>query len=277
MSPQHDGANHDTSRAIVGVSQRLAPARAARPHGSGPHGRPGGDPPTPCPRPRQSGRTSVREQRATLDSPRRHYSKAARLLFVSLDLVYGKRRTLLKFRVLELIARVPVPGVGAGRVHRDHAHVRTRWAGAPRSTTGSRRRASNRTTSSGTCSSSRSCSNATARRPGVLRSVVIPQAVAFVYYQLSWLLFVVRPSWSYRLNADFEDHAEHEYMGLVVEHPEWDDTAWSSDLTQATTASSTASPTCSVRSATTNGCTSSRALLGCGPARFRQRALTLIG
>jgi ubiquinol oxidase len=30
----------------------------------------------------------------------------------------------------------------------------------------------------------------------------------------------VKPAWSYRLNADFEDHAEHEYMTLVAEHPE---------------------------------------------------------
>src|SRR5216683_2543664 len=34
------------------------------------------------------------------------------------------------------------------------------------------------------------------------------------------LLFVIRPEWSYRLNADFEDHAEHEYMLYVAEHPE---------------------------------------------------------
>ena len=51
---------------------------------------------------------------------------------------------------------------------------------------------------------------------------MIPQALAFVYYQLSWLLYVLRPSWSYRLNADFEDHAEHEYAFLVEEHPEWE-------------------------------------------------------
>jgi hypothetical protein len=37
---------------------------------------------------------------------------------------------------------------------------------------------------------------------------------------VSWLLFVIRPDWSYRLNADFEDHAEHEYMAYVAEHPE---------------------------------------------------------
>lgn len=29
-----------------------------------------------------------------------------------------------------------------------------------------------------------------------------------------------------RLNADFEDHAEHEYALLVREHPEWEDTPY---------------------------------------------------
>jgi ubiquinol oxidase len=39
-------------------------------------------------------------------------------------------------------------------------------------------------------------------------------------YHVSWLLFLVAPEWSYRLNADFEDHAEHEYIGYVAGHPQ---------------------------------------------------------
>ena len=48
-----------------------------------------------------------REQVRTLTAPRRNYSIAARVLFRSLTLVYGRRRRLATFRVLELIARVP--------------------------------------------------------------------------------------------------------------------------------------------------------------------------
>ena len=51
-----------------------------------------------------------------------------------------------------------------------------------------------------------------------------------MYYHISWLLFVLRPDWSYRLNADFEDHAEHEYMYLVTEHAEWETTPFDSDF-----------------------------------------------
>ncbi|MGA9275577.1 hypothetical protein [Ilumatobacter sp.] len=43
-----------------------------------------------------------------------------------------------------------------------------------------------------------------------LKGRMSPQVLAVLYYQLSWMMFVVRPRWSYRLNADFEDHAAHE-------------------------------------------------------------------
>ena len=44
---------------------------------------------------------------ATAASARRRYGLAARALFFLLDAVYGKARTLSKFKVLELVARVP--------------------------------------------------------------------------------------------------------------------------------------------------------------------------
>ena len=67
-----------------------------------------------------------------------------------------------------------------------------------------------------------------APRGSWLKSRVLPQILAFAYYQLSWVMFAIRPAWSYRLNADFEDHAEHEYALLVSEHPEWEDTPYDS-------------------------------------------------
>ncbi|CAN5776676.1 hypothetical protein BH24ACT6_BH24ACT6_06930 [soil metagenome] len=63
------------------------------------------------------------------------------------------------------------------------------------------------------------------RKPGLwrepfIRYRVIPQIIAFGYYQLSWVLYALKPAWSYGLNVDFEDHAEHEYARYVEEHPE---------------------------------------------------------
>ena len=46
-------------------------------------------------------------QQQTLAMPRRRAGIPARLLFTTMDLLYGRRRTLSKFKMLELIARVP--------------------------------------------------------------------------------------------------------------------------------------------------------------------------
>src|SRR5206468_685106 len=61
---------------------------------------------------------------------------------------------------------------------------------------------------------------------------LVPQLLAFLYYHVSWMLYVLDPGKSYRLNADFEDHAEHEYMGFVEEHPALEDEAFVSDFRQ---------------------------------------------
>jgi hypothetical protein len=59
---------------------------------------------------------------------------------------------------------------------------------------------------------------------------VISQALAFVRSQLSWLLYVIRPAWSYRLNAHFEVQAEHEYALLVEAHHDWESEPFENDF-----------------------------------------------
>ena len=162
----------------------------------------------------------VAAQEATLASPPRRHSLNARVLFWLIDRLYGSSRSLEKFRVLELVARVPyqawenVAYVAVTHTAREPDFARrifqrvrvSRWeqdneqwhllileeltAGGPQRTW--------------------------------MRHRLVPQLLAFAYYELSWFLYAVRPSWSYRLNADFEDHAEHEYALLVREHPEWE-------------------------------------------------------
>jgi ubiquinol oxidase len=57
--------------------------------------------------PRLSHDELVLAQKQTLSAARRKYSVAAGALFLILDLVYGKQRTMAKFKVLEIVARVP--------------------------------------------------------------------------------------------------------------------------------------------------------------------------
>jgi len=172
----------------------------------------------------------LREAQAeTLARPRRPYGFAAKLLFATLDLCYGKPRTLSKFKVLELVARVPYQAwEQAGYIAITHVHRRTGMA----------RRIYDRVRESRAQQDNEQWHllildeliAEAGTKEGAMRFFWLPQVLAFLYYQASWLLYVVHPRWSYSLNADFEDHAEHEYALLVQEHPEWENEPFESDL-----------------------------------------------
>lgn len=169
----------------------------------------------------------VAEQEASLSTPRRSAGLSARALFLVMDIVYGRERTLEKFRVLELVARVPY------QAWENVAYVAvTHTAREP----GFARRVFDRVRVSRWEQDNEQwhlliLEELTADAPrSWLRSRVLPQILAFGYYQLSWLMYAVRPASSYRLNADFEDHAEHEYALLVQEHPEWETTPFTSSF-----------------------------------------------
>jgi ubiquinol oxidase len=160
-------------------------------------------------------------QAQTLETPRRHYGLGAKALFALLNAVYGKERTLSKFKVIELVARVPYQAwEQVAYIAITHTHESPDLA----------RRVFDRVTESRAQEDNEQWhllileEMITARhtKEGRIRFGAIPQILAFVYYQLSLVLYVIRPAWSYRLNADFEDHAEHEYAYLVQEHPEWE-------------------------------------------------------
>jgi ubiquinol oxidase len=160
----------------------------------------------------------VAEQKSTLASPRRHYSWSAKGLFATLDFVYGKGRNLEKFRVLELAARVPYQAwEHVAYVAVTHKASEPDFAGRIFTQIRSSRREQDN--EQWHLLILEELTQARPRKYGFLRTVVFPQLLAFGYYQLSWLLYAVRPDWSYRLNADFEDHAEHEYALLVEETP----------------------------------------------------------
>ncbi|MGH8902386.1 MAG: alternative oxidase [Egibacteraceae bacterium] len=158
-------------------------------------------------------------QRQTLAMPRRRYSLAARGLFTFMDLVYGRTRTLSKFKVLEVVARVPYQAwENVAYVAVTHRYSQPDFA----------RRVFERVNESRLQQDNEQWHllileelvEESGKHEGFLRYWLLPQILAFVYYQLSWLLYVLKPAWSYRLNVDFEDHAEHEYALFIQEHPE---------------------------------------------------------
>jgi ubiquinol oxidase len=172
----------------------------------------------------------VAEQQVSLATPRRNASISARALFAFMDIAYGKERTLEKFRVLELVARVPY------QAWENVAYVAvTHTASQPDFA----RRIFDRVRVSRWEQDNEqwhllileellSTGHNGTKRAGWIKTRILPQIMAFGYYQLSWMMYAVNPTWSYRLNADFEDHAEHEYALLVQEHPEWEHTPFTS-------------------------------------------------
>ncbi|MDQ3640910.1 MAG: hypothetical protein M3450_05435 [Actinomycetota bacterium] len=163
----------------------------------------------------------TRHQETTLDTPRRRYGPAARILFAALDLVYGRARTLSKFKVLEVVARVPYQAwEQVAFVAVTHRYSRPKFA----------RRIFERAEESRHQQDNEmwhllileELVEEEGRRESFLRHRVFPQVLAFGYYHVSWLLYVVHPAWSYGMNADFEDHAQHEYVLFVQENPDFE-------------------------------------------------------
>lgn len=176
----------------------------------------------------------LREEHAvTLATPRRRPGLAAKALFSMMDLVYGRGRNIDKFRVLELVARVPY------QAWEHVAYIAVTHTATEQSFA---RRVFNKARVSRWEQDNEQwhlliLNEMISRRPGRdpygwIRATLIPQIIAFVYYQVSWLTYVLRPAWSLRLNADFEDHAEHEYALFIEENPQFESMPFESEFAE---------------------------------------------
>jgi ubiquinol oxidase len=163
----------------------------------------------------------LEEQVKTLNIPRRKYGLLAKLLFSSMDLIYGRKATFSKFKVLEVIARVPYQSwEHVAYIAVTHRYGKPDFA----------RRIFDFVQESRQQQDNEQWHllilEEIVQRRDIRESFilhrVLPQIIAFLYYHVSWILYVIKPALSYRLNADFEDHAEHEYMKFVSDHPEFE-------------------------------------------------------
>lgn len=161
----------------------------------------------------------AREQAATLARPPRKYGWPARMLFAGMDLLYGREMSLKKMRILEILARIPYQAweihhyrrlnrayADAGAVARAEAVIR--WG---------REAQDNEFWHLQVVLEK-------IRRDQVriswLQAVLMPYVAALKYNLVSRLLAFFSIRTAFELNADFEDHAEHEYMRFVQDHPE---------------------------------------------------------
>ncbi len=166
-------------------------------------------------------------QQRILDTPAYRYGVPARLLFWTAGKAFPQGRSFEFFAFVELVARVPymawehVGHIAQTQNHRDHAFDR---------------KIQDRVVLARDEQDNEFwhllIMEEFLERQGYkrrwFRDRVFPQILSIVYYQLSWLLYVVSPAWSYRLNRDFEDHAMRQYAAFVAEHPEFDEMTWES-------------------------------------------------
>lgn len=168
-------------------------------------------------------------QQATLATPPRPWGLDARLQFWLEDLVFGQERTLPKFRARELIARSPywaweqAAFFLAGRVRDHSARARRLYDNLTEARTEQDNEAWHLLILEELIA-------ARGIQENPVRFRLMAQLIALGVYQQFWILRLLNPAWSYRLNADIEDHAEHEYAALVAEHPEWENDPFPSDV-----------------------------------------------
>ena len=170
-----------------------------------------------------------KEQEATLARPVRAYGVLARLLFRTMDIFYGKEMTLGKARLLEILARVPYQAWEIRQYHRMNTHFSEKQAVAEaEDIIGWGREAQDNEFWH------LQVVNEKIKQEGIrlnwFKDILVPPVATFQYNIFSRLLVLLDIQAAFRLNADFEDHAEHEYMSFVKKHPELDEQPAVSDV-----------------------------------------------
>jgi ubiquinol oxidase len=163
------------------------------------------------------------EQQVTLLTPRRKYGLAARVLFKTMDLAYGRRRSLEKFKVLEIVARVPyqswevVSYIAITHMYPDKAFAQQMFDRVKLARDAQDNEQFHLLILEDLLQQR-------GHRAGWFKRHLLPQIIAVPYYYATWVMTALHPRWAFALNADFEDHAEHEYMDYVRRNPEFDTT-----------------------------------------------------
>ena len=159
----------------------------------------------------------IREQEKTLGLPRRKYGFLAQLLFITMDLFYGRKKTFSKFKVLEVIARVPYQAwEHIAYIAVTHTYQQPDFA--RRIFEFVKEARSQQDNEQWHLLILEEMVQQKGSKENFFLYRIVPQIIAYLYYHVSWLLYVIKPAWSYSLNADFEDHAEHEYMAFAREN-----------------------------------------------------------
>ncbi len=162
-----------------------------------------------------------REQQASRVRPRYPYSAAARVFFVSMDMLTGKKTTLAKAKLVEDPGPGAVPCVGEARpCARETSRGDQRLVQEVGAIVRWGREAQDNEHWHLLLIEEKIREDAT--KQAWYLSPPLPSLMVAPYALLSWTMARVGIRRAILLNAEFEDHAEHTYAQLVEDHPEWE-------------------------------------------------------
>jgi ubiquinol oxidase len=170
-----------------------------------------------------------KEHRETLERPRYSYSLTARVFFGMMDLLTGRRTTLAKAKLIEMLASIPYRSweirqyARMTRLYRNGAAVdRSRaimeWG-----------REAQDNEYWHLLVIEEKMREEGVRDPWYLFPP-IPWLLVTGYVLLTRLMALGDIRRAFLFNAEFEDHAEHVYAAFVTDHPEWENQSVESPL-----------------------------------------------
>ncbi len=129
------------------------------------------------------------------------------------NIVYGREPSYLKFRAVEVIARVPYHSWSSVAytlltVFYSDEQRAIKLSGVARYA----RVAQDNETMHVIVVSHLACAEG---RAGLIRYTLIPMSFAFFYFWVSYILYLVQPHWSFELNYLFEQHAFEQYSRFL--------------------------------------------------------------
>ena len=174
------------------------------------------------------------EMKRTLETPKLPANLMLRIMFLTFDILYGKWRSLPKVMVLEILARDPYWAwehgsyallsklhCGNKPVSREQVETALRHIQMGREAQDSEQW--HMLLWADLC-------HQKGIRLSWFRHFLLPRQMTFVYFCLTRIMYKMNPAWSFKMNAAFESHAEHEYMLYAREHPEFEsvpvDSVW---------------------------------------------------
>lgn len=140
-------------------------------------------------------------------------------LIFSGNLLYGKGPSYLKFRAVEVIARVPYHSWAAVAHTLLTLFYRNEKKALELCDDNNFARLSQENETMHVIVISKLSKEAVGSG-GVVAHTIVPMLFAFFYYWMSYLMYLVKPKWSLQLNYLFENHAYDQYDQFLKENEE---------------------------------------------------------